>query len=51
MTSTENKKSPYNNLTKKELEALEELKRRDDIIIASADKGVAISYPKRSTMY
>ena len=28
-----------------------ELKRRDDIIITSDDKGVAISYPKRSKIY
>ena len=36
------KKSSYNNLIKKELEVLEQLKRRDNIIITSADKGRAV---------
>ena len=36
------KKSSHNNLTKKELEVLEQLKRCADIIITSADKGGAI---------
>ena len=36
------KKSSHNNLTKKELEVLEQLKRCADIVITSADKGGAI---------
>ena len=36
------KKSLYNKLTKKEVEVLEQLKRRDDITIISADKIGAI---------
>ena len=32
------KKSSYNKLTKKEVEVLEQLKRREDITITSADK-------------
>ena len=39
---TKTKTSSYNNLSKKELEVLEQLKRRDDIIKTSADKGGAI---------
>ena len=36
------KKNSYNKLTKKEVEVLEQLKRRDDITITSADKIGAI---------
>ena len=39
---TKTKKSSNNNLTKKELDILEQFKRRNDIIITSADKGRAI---------
>ena len=39
---TKTKKSSQNNLSKKELEVLEQLKRHDNIIISSADKGRAI---------
>ena len=39
---TKTKKSSYNNLTKKEIGALEELKRHGDIIITSADKSGTI---------
>ena len=38
-SKTENKNEHKKNLNKKELEALEALKKRDDIIITSADKG------------
>ena len=35
-------KKPYNNLTKNELEALNELRNRDDLIFTKADKGGAL---------
>ena len=37
-----NAKRPKDNLTKGEQKALEELSKRDDIIITNADKGTAI---------
>ena len=42
LTKTKTKKGSYNNLTKKKLGALGQLKRCDDIIITSTDKGRAI---------
>ena len=35
-------RKPYNNLTKEELDALDELQKRDDLIFTKADKGGAL---------
>ena len=41
-SKTKNKNEHKKNLNKKELEALEALKKREDIIITNADKGGAL---------
>ena len=42
MKKTTEERRSYNNLTKKELEAMEELRIRDDLIFTKADKGGAL---------